>query len=258
MVAGLAMFGVLADDVRRRRPPVNRFIGNTPEALLYASAVVFLGPGSMLMHGTHTPWGGWVDNVSMVAYIAVPLLVNLALLGGWSRRAFFVAYASLVVVYSGRLPVARTRSGHRPGAVQSLDTPLAGVRDRLPVVVARGPCTVGSRRVRHSGGFRDLPGRDDPESRPILVGIPLLAPRGGGPTTCRRTALLCAVVVGRHRLIPDRIRHLAHRHPGASAVRPRLAGAGPCDMALLSAVTTWCFFMFFRSERPVSRFRTAI
>jgi hypothetical protein len=29
-------------------------------------------------------------------------------------------------------------------------------------------------------------------------------------------------------------------------------------MALLSAVTTWCFFMFFRSERPVSRFRTAI
>ena len=29
-----------------------------------------------MMHGTHTVWGQWIDNVSMVAYIIIPWLLN--------------------------------------------------------------------------------------------------------------------------------------------------------------------------------------
>ena len=98
--AGLAMFWILARDTRHRRPAPNRFIGNQPVALLYASAVVFLGPGSMVMHGTHTFVGAWIDNISMVAYITIPVLMNLALLGRWSERTFFKTYAIVLVLYA--------------------------------------------------------------------------------------------------------------------------------------------------------------
>jgi hypothetical protein len=100
VVAGLAMFATLARDTVRDRPRVNRFIGNSPTALLYASAAVFLGPGSMVMHGSHTFFGAWIDNVSMVAYILIPWLVNLAGLGGWTDRTLFTAYGSILALYA--------------------------------------------------------------------------------------------------------------------------------------------------------------
>ena len=43
--------------------------------------------GSMAMHGSHTRSGAWLDNVSMVAYILIPWLFNLARLGRWSDRS---------------------------------------------------------------------------------------------------------------------------------------------------------------------------
>ncbi len=100
VIAGLAMFGLLAKDTRSQRAHENRFIGNTPVALLYASAAVFLGPGSMVMHGSHTRFGAWIDNVSMVAYILIPWLFNLALLGRWRDRTFFGTYTLLLVGYA--------------------------------------------------------------------------------------------------------------------------------------------------------------
>ena len=100
VLAGLAMFSTLARDTIHRRPAVNHFVGNSPVALLYASAVVFLGPGSMVMHGTHTFVGAWIDNISMVAFITIPVLLNLALLGRWSNRTFFTTYTFVLVSYA--------------------------------------------------------------------------------------------------------------------------------------------------------------
>ena len=54
VVAGLAMLVVLAREAAASEPATNRFIGNSSISLLYASATLFLGPGSMVMHGTHT------------------------------------------------------------------------------------------------------------------------------------------------------------------------------------------------------------
>ena len=95
MVAGVVMFWVLTRDRQR----LNQFHGLTPIAILYAGATTYLGAGSLLMHGTHTLWGAWADNVGMVGYILVPWLVNVAEMGRWPVRRLFVAYAVLMPVY---------------------------------------------------------------------------------------------------------------------------------------------------------------
>ena len=100
VVSGLAMFIVLARDTTSARPRWNSFIGNQPIALLYASATTFLGPGSMMMHGSHTFFGAWIDNVSMVAYILVPWMFNLSILGRWADRTFFTAYGAVLAAYA--------------------------------------------------------------------------------------------------------------------------------------------------------------
>jgi hypothetical protein len=98
VVAGLFMFRVLARDRTADAP--NPFTGHTPIALLYASAAVFLGPGSAVMHGTHTFFGAWLDNLSMVAYILIPWLFNLSSLGRWAPATFYKVYAGLLAVYA--------------------------------------------------------------------------------------------------------------------------------------------------------------
>ena len=100
VVAGFVMLVTLARDVLQGRSADNRMIGNSPVAALYAGAAFFLGPGSMVMHGTHTFFGAWLDNVSMVAYILVPWLLNLALLGRWNDRRLFGVYAAILAGYA--------------------------------------------------------------------------------------------------------------------------------------------------------------
>lgn len=99
VAAGLVMFWVLAQDTIAAQPRRNRFIGYTSISTLYAAAAVFLGPGSMVMHGTHTFFGAWIDNVSMVLYISIPWLLNLAVMGRWRDRRLFITYSSVVVAY---------------------------------------------------------------------------------------------------------------------------------------------------------------
>lgn len=98
VVAGILMFRILARD-RREPPRLNQFHGLTPVAVLYAGATVWLGPGSMLMHGTHTFWGAWADNLSMVMYILIPWLINVAEMGRWSVRRLLIVYVVLVTAY---------------------------------------------------------------------------------------------------------------------------------------------------------------
>ena len=103
MVAGLWMLWRLGGDVRVGRQ--GQMFGLSPVALLYAGAVVWLGPGSLLMHGTHTGWGGWADNLSMVMYILIPWLINVGAMGRWTTARLLGIYATLVIVYghwSGR------------------------------------------------------------------------------------------------------------------------------------------------------------
>ena len=99
MITGLIMFWILSKEDKTKKVS-NDFTGLTNISILYASVVIFLGPGSFLMHGTHSYWGQWIDNVSMVTYIIVPWLFNLKELGKWSTKRFFSTYIAIVLIFS--------------------------------------------------------------------------------------------------------------------------------------------------------------
>ena len=96
MFTGLLMFWVLSKD--KRDSSSNQFHGMTPVAMLYAGAAIYLGPGSMLMHGTHTEWGQWADNLSMVMYIIIPWLINVGEMGRWSVKKLLYIYLAIVAI----------------------------------------------------------------------------------------------------------------------------------------------------------------
>jgi hypothetical protein len=99
MFLGLLMFWILSKD-KLSDDNSNQFIGLTKISILYAGVSIFLGPGSLLMHGTHSYWGQWIDNVSMVMYIIIPWLLNIKHLARWSDKKFFVSYISIVISFS--------------------------------------------------------------------------------------------------------------------------------------------------------------
>ncbi len=97
ITTGLIMFWIIAHEPKNQE---SRFVGPTPVAILYAATAVFLGPGSLLMHGTHTEWGQWADWLSMILYISIPWLINLFGSQGWSDQSFAKTYLSIIFVYS--------------------------------------------------------------------------------------------------------------------------------------------------------------
>ena len=99
MFLGLLMFWILSKD-KLSDDNSNQFVGLTKISILYAGVSIFLGPGSLLMHGTHSYWGQWIDNVSMVMYIIIPWLLNIKHLARWSDKKFFVSYISIVTSFS--------------------------------------------------------------------------------------------------------------------------------------------------------------
>ena len=89
MVIGLYLFWIISNESTSSN---NNFIGITSISLIYAFAAWWLGPGSMLMHGTNTEWGGWADNLSMIMYIIFPWLYNISLMAKWTLSKFINIY----------------------------------------------------------------------------------------------------------------------------------------------------------------------
>ena len=97
VITGLYMFYKLSQDATSNKNPM---FGNMNIALLYATASTFLGPGSMAMHGTHTRFGAWLDNVSMITYILLLWIYNLKRLAKFSTKTYFVTYFVLLIYYA--------------------------------------------------------------------------------------------------------------------------------------------------------------
>ena len=97
VITGLYMFYKLSDDATNNKTPM---FGSFKIALIYASASTFLGPGSMAMHGTHTKFGAWLDNVSMISYILVLWIYNLKRLTKFSYKVYFSTYSILLAYYA--------------------------------------------------------------------------------------------------------------------------------------------------------------
>ena len=100
VVTGLYMFLTLARDALGDQKNKELMFGSSAIAILYASASTFLGPGSMAMHGTHTQFGSWIDNVSMVAYILIIWIYNIKRLINFSIKTYFFIYVALLTYFS--------------------------------------------------------------------------------------------------------------------------------------------------------------
>ena len=97
VVIGLIIFWIISKENTSKD---NLFFGVTGITLIYATAAVYLGPGSMLMHATNTEWGGWADNLSMVMYIVIPWLYNISLMAKWSIKKFAITYFVIIISYA--------------------------------------------------------------------------------------------------------------------------------------------------------------
>jgi uncharacterized membrane protein (Fun14 family) len=97
VITGLIIFWIISNEEKSNH---NLFIGVNGVTLIYASAAIYLGPGSMLMHATNTEWGGWADNLSMVMYIVIPWLYNISLMANWAIKKFLNIYLVIIVLYA--------------------------------------------------------------------------------------------------------------------------------------------------------------
>ena len=97
VIIGLIIFWIISNENTSKD---NLFFGVTGITLIYATAAVYLGPGSMLMHATNTEWGGWADNLSMVMYIVIPWLFNISLMAKWSIKKFVITYFVIIISYA--------------------------------------------------------------------------------------------------------------------------------------------------------------
>tara|TARA_B100001250_G_scaffold413958_1_gene449961 strand:+ start:6203 stop:7030 length:828 start_codon:yes stop_codon:yes gene_type:complete len=95
MVAGLFILYKISNEAS-----FNEFSGLNQITILYGITVVYLGPGSMLMHATNTEWGGWADNLSMVMYIIIPWLYNCYKMSNLSISTFMKIYLVIIFHYA--------------------------------------------------------------------------------------------------------------------------------------------------------------
>ena len=126
----------------------NAFTSSLSLPVLYAGLVIFIGPGSMALHGTGHAWGHALDVLAMFTFIMFPIAWSLVRLAGGGERAFWIVYMALtlplavahvahllpfsgVVLYSALIPMAVVleviRYFKRPAGGHSLALTLAAL-----------------------------------------------------------------------------------------------------------------------------------
>ena len=113
VVAGLWVIQRVRIDLAGTVRPFNLIGRSTALSTLYAALVVFLGPGSMAMHGSGTAWGATTDVLSMLLYIAFPVTYAFVRLVGGGVRSCGWLYAALaggfgISLVTGTLPFSGT------------------------------------------------------------------------------------------------------------------------------------------------------
>lgn len=89
----------------------NPFTRSRGMPVVYAALVVFLGPGSMAMHGSGHAWGGTVDVLAMLVYITFPFAWAVTRFVRSGERTFWSIYlpltAALAIPHTfGVLPIS--------------------------------------------------------------------------------------------------------------------------------------------------------
>ena len=98
---GFAAIGLLVlIDAGRRRHETSRMATDGRYPILYGAVGVFLGIGSFAFHGSLRAWGGYLDVVSMHAFLAFMLAYDLARIHDRAWRWFGAWFGSLLAMFT--------------------------------------------------------------------------------------------------------------------------------------------------------------
>ncbi len=97
VISGLLILWLLGRDRMRSAPAQDPFQVPTLFSNLYGALVLFLGPASMLFHGTLRQWGGWADGFSLVLFGTFLFLYDLKQMLGLSNLLFLILFIAIVV-----------------------------------------------------------------------------------------------------------------------------------------------------------------
>lgn len=67
-------------------------------SILYGCCVIWLGPGSMLLHASQKVWAGWLDNISMNMFVSFIFVYDLTVLLNMDIEFFLPVYIVLNVI----------------------------------------------------------------------------------------------------------------------------------------------------------------
>ena len=98
VVAGLWMATYASAGLRTKMPASNLFTRSRSMPVVYATLVIFIGPGSMALHGSGHGWGHTTDVFAMLVYIMFPIAWSTTRLFGGDERLFWRIYLPLTVV----------------------------------------------------------------------------------------------------------------------------------------------------------------
>jgi hypothetical protein len=108
---GFVVIGLLVLADARRRNGAGRMAHDPRAAWLYGAVAVFLGVGSFAFHGSMRAWGGYIDLLSMHAFIAFVLAYDLDRVHRWSFSRFAGWFAGLLALFAVLLLVVPPEHG---------------------------------------------------------------------------------------------------------------------------------------------------
>ena len=97
VAAGLWMVSHASIGRRKNWFADNTFTRSNSLPILYALLVIFIGPGSMALHGTGHAWGHTVDVLAMFTFIMFPIAWAATQLMRGEERTFWTIYLSLTI-----------------------------------------------------------------------------------------------------------------------------------------------------------------
>lgn len=97
---GFMLVGLLVLADARRRTRAGRMARDPRSAWLYGAVAIFLGLGSFAFHGSMRAWGGYVDVLSMHAFLAFVIAYDLDRINRWSWSRFVGWFVGLLAVFA--------------------------------------------------------------------------------------------------------------------------------------------------------------
>ncbi len=145
---GFAVIGlaVLLDAGRRRRG-TSRLAFDDRYVLLYGAIGLFLGLGSFAFHGSMRAWGGYLDVVSMHAFLAFILAYDLARIHRKAWPWFIGWFAALFAAFSAAVLLLPPEHGKTLFGVFVGVTLLVEAAVSLPALRPWAPVRIEARRM---------------------------------------------------------------------------------------------------------------